>query len=125
MASARKTREQILAFNDIKEEEMSVPEWDATLKIRGFTLAQRHSIFDRATNSAGVVNGLRATLLTFIAGVVDPPFSEADETALRGKSAAVERVAMRILALSGVGKDALETAIKNSDPTMEDNSSIA
>ncbi len=122
MANTRKTREQILAFNDIKEEEFSVPEWDATLKIRGFTLAQRHSIFDRATNSSGVVNGLRATLLTFIAGVVDPPFSEADETALRGKSAAVERVAMRILALSGVGKDALEASIKNSETQSVDSS---
>ncbi len=122
MANARLTREQILAANDIREEEVEVPEWGTTIRIRGFTLSQRHRVFDMATKD-GMINGLRATILTFIEGVVDPRFSMSDYDALRDKSAAVERVAMRILALSGVGKDALESAIKNSEPTLSDTSS--
>ncbi len=121
MANARLTREQILAVNDIKEEAMPVPEWGTDIVIRGFTLSQRHRVFDMATKD-GVVNGLRATILTFIEGVIEPRFSMSDYDALRDKSAAVERVAMRILALSGVGKDALESAIKNSETQSDDSS---
>lgn len=123
MAKGYKTKAQILAVNDIREEEMEIPEWDCTLRIRGFTLAQRHRVFEQATNSTTKeVNSLRATLLTFIEGVIEPRFSMTDMDALRDKSAAVERVSMRILALSGVGKDALEASIKNSETQSDDSS---
>ncbi len=126
MANARKTREQILAYNDIKTEEIEVPEWETTLKIQGFTLAQRNSIFERSTDPVtGKINSLRAEILTFIAGVVDPPFTDNDMTALRGKSCVVSAIVLRIFALSGIGKDALETAIKNSLPTPSEDLSTS
>lgn len=117
------TRDAIIAAQDIRTEEIEVPEWGGALTVRGFTLAQRHRLFEMAKRD-GEIDSLRATILTFIEGVTEPKFTLADYDTLRDKSAVVERVAMRILALSGIGKDALESAIKNSAPIQSDTSSI-
>lgn len=118
--SKRLTRDAILNANDLRQEEIDVPEWGGTLIIRGLSLAEKNLALERAKRG-DEVDGLHATLATFCLGVVEPQFDYMqDRDVLRNKSAAVERVAMRIFALSGVGKDALEQAVKNSETTKSD-----
>jgi hypothetical protein len=114
-----KSRAEILALDDRPTEQMFVPEWDTDLTLRGLTLAQLTAISDRAKRD-GETDGLRATVFTFIEGVVEPRFDVGDYDALRNKAAGVvNRVANRIMALSGMGAGAVESATKNSDPTQD------
>ncbi len=117
LALPKLTREQILAAPDLKEEDCPVAEWGGTVRLRALTLAQRNRILELATRN-GEVDSTRAECLLFIEGVIEPRFTMADYEALRGKHAgAVERVALRVGALSGISRRALEDAIKNSNPT--------
>ena len=114
------TRAQILEINDIQEEIIKIPEWKLSLKIRGLTLGQLMGIYE-GSNQGGEVNGLRATIGVFCAGVFEPQFNFVqDYETLRGKSAVIQRVSARIMKLSGADKGALEEAIKNSDPTQDE-----
>jgi hypothetical protein len=113
-----KSRAEILALDDRPTETMTVPEWDTELVLRGLTLAQLTNISDRAKRD-GETDGLRATVFTFIEGVVEPRFDVGDYDALRNKSAGVvNRVSGRIMELSGMGAGAVDNATKNSEPTQ-------
>lgn len=117
------TREGILAAKDLPEETIEVQEWGCAIKIRALTLAQRARTTEASVNK-GQVNTSRAAILTFIEGVIEPKFTLADYDALREKSAVIEKIALRIMALSGVGSEALESLQKNSESSPSDDSSL-
>lgn len=119
-----RTRDEILAVSDIKEETIAVPEWDTTLKLRGLTLGEINHITNFATRKDGKLDNLRMNALMFVRGVVEPKFTDQDAEALAGKSAGVIlRVAVKISELSGVSVEALASALKNSESGPSDDSS--
>jgi len=94
------TVDQILEAQDLDEREMDVPEWGGKIKIRAITNGQRHKIRTKATRG-GTIDEERMQLLLFIAGVVEPKFSEEHAGALRNKSSGVfDRVLTEIANVS-------------------------
>lgn len=92
--------EQILAAQDLDEREMDVPEWGGKIKIKALTNGQRHRIRQKATRN-NVIDDERMQLLLFIAGVIEPQFTEEHAGALRNKSSGVfDRVLTEIARVS-------------------------
>lgn len=109
------SKDAILGAQDLKEELVHVPEWGGEVKIRALTLAQRNRAYKLAERD-GQIDSSRAAAFMFVAGVIEPPFNEADIDPLRNKCVGViDRVNARILALSGLTKEAGEDLAKNSE----------
>lgn len=119
-------REKILGASDIRREQVHVPEWDATVEVRGLTGTQRAKLMKTGFDSRGVVDFEKLYPELLIASVFDPAggeavFSEADRDALNGKSgSALERVAQAAMRISGLSPEAAEQAEKNSGATPSD-----
>lgn len=106
------TREQILESSDLTDDEVEVPEWGGTVKVRGFTKRQQRQFVKDATVD-GKVDEDRYEVLTFIHGVTEPKFSAEDYEALLDKSAtAMNRVLLAIARLSGADPTAVREAEK-------------
>lgn len=111
-------RDTILTAEDLKEETINVPEWDATVTLRGMTGKQRIGLVEKATAKDKVY--MYSDIL--IALCFDPDtdelvFDKADREALADKAGGVlERLALVALRLSGVSVDEAEEEIK-ADPT--------
>ena len=99
------TREQILN-QKLREEKMTIPELGDDILIRELTLKQRVDCH-RAGQDGGKTDPLRFTIAVFIEGVVEPKFTAADLDALQKQGGRIiDRVATRILEMSGFGADA-------------------
>ena len=112
-------RDKILTANDLDEEIMDVPEWDAKVLLIGMTGKQRIVLVDKA--SGGDKGYMYADILLAIARDPDTReliFDPADREALADKSGGVqERLALKVLQLSGVSTgDDDETEVAD-DPT--------
>jgi hypothetical protein len=105
----------ILAANDIREEDVEVPEWGGSVRIRGFTKQRQQELRQMATDPKnGQVDAGRLELQIFIHGVIDPQFAPIQMTELRGKSAgAIDRVLQRIMDISGMTREAIVEAEKS------------
>jgi hypothetical protein len=112
------TRDAILAAQDLKRIEVSVPEWGGTVLVRAMTGAERDAWEQSLTVGGKLdVSNVRARLVASCA--VDESgallFSPADAVALGSKSgAALERVAKVAQRLNGLTEEALEDARGNS-----------
>ena len=111
-------RDKILGASDIKREPMEIAEWDATIEVRSMNGAQRARMMRESYNpDTKEVNWDYASLI--IAGTYDPDtneliFAETDRDELNQKHGGVlEKIAMRILELSGLSDDSLREAEKN------------
>lgn len=98
----RLTAAEILALNDVREDEVFVPEWDTTVTVVGLTKQQQIEI-----NARSKVNGEtdeeKAQQYMWMDGVKEPAFAEDQLPQLFQKNAgAVDRVLKRILELSGM-----------------------
>lgn len=110
----------ILAATDLVTEDVDVPEWGGTVRVRTMTGTQRDA-FGAAIAADQKANGDKPS--SFSAALVaacligedgEPLFSGDDITALAGKSAAaLERVAKVAGRLNGIGAAAVETAEGN------------
>jgi hypothetical protein len=111
----RLTVSDILAASDITEEEVEVPEWGGSVRIRGFTKVRQQELRRMATDPRnGKIDGEKLEMQIFIYGVIDPKFEPVQQTELKEKSAgALDRVLKRILAISGMSEDAVEEAVKS------------
>lgn len=113
-------REKILGASDIRREQVHVPEWDATVEVRGLTGTQRAKLMKTGFDAKGAVDFEKLYPELLVASVFDPEtqqpvFTEADRDSLNGKSgAALERVAQAAMRLSGLSPEAAEQAEKNS-----------
>ena len=121
------SREEILTADDLGTEDVAVPEWGGTVRVRGLSGAERDSFEASITGSQASKKGqsrqlrldnLRARFVAM--SIVDENgervFSDADIKALGGKSAAaltrVYEVGQR---LSGLSDDDVEELAGNSD----------
>ena len=124
------TRETILAAQDLLTEDVPVPEWGGTVRVRMFTGTERDAFASSLVGADGKTDltNYRARLLA--ASIVDEsgahPFTDADVAALSGKSAlALERVFTVADRLNSTGAAAVDTAEKNSLPAQSDVSTSA
>ncbi|WP_213761976.1 hypothetical protein [Caballeronia sp. dw_19] len=112
------TREQILAADDLKSEDVDVPEWGGSVRVIVMTGAARDAFQERMSDTDKSISYFHNNLLVATAVGEDglPLFTGADMDALRTKSAAaVTRVATVAERLNGFGVKAVETAEKNSE----------
>lgn len=117
---ASELRKKALEAEDIRTEEVHVPEWDVTLKVKGMTGAQRAKFLRSASNPvSGEVNFEKFFANLVIATAFDPDsdepvFEDADRDALNQKSGAViNRLALVAQDLSGLGDKVMEDAKGN------------
>jgi hypothetical protein len=105
------TRDEILTVQDRQFEDVEVPEWGGTVRLRGLTGQERDRLEASVISKQGKVTNLtnfRARLCAL--AIVDEDgeriFSDADVAALGIKSAAaLERVFMAAQRLSGLSDD--------------------
>lgn len=119
------SRDAILGASDIKSEEVHVPEWGGTVRVRGLTAAQRDAFEAASVTGNGKrrdVNlaNIRARLVAL--SVVDekdqPIFNPGDVKALGEKSAgALDRVFSVASRLSGLSDEDVEELGKPSEET--------
>jgi len=112
------TREAILAADDLKREEVQVPEWGGAVCVTTMTGAGRDAWEQSLVGAKGAVNitNVRARLVAYT--VVDAEgqrlFTDADAEALGRKSAAaLDRCAKVAQRLNGLNDTALEDARGN------------
>jgi hypothetical protein len=97
--------DQILQAPDVEEELYAVPEWACALRLRGLTKRQQMDCRKRSIRNGQLDTGMMEMLM-FLAGVVEPSFSEAHYGQLMGKSFAVmDRILKRITILSGMKEE--------------------
>ena len=123
MAKNFLNRDAILQAQDLKQEEMFIPEWGGSLIVKGLTAAERdkyeaHLIVQKGKNTTVNMKNARARLVML--SVVDESgkqlFTEADISALGTKSAAVlDRIFDVASRLSGISDEDLEELSKNSE----------
>jgi hypothetical protein len=112
------SRDAILSAQDLKREEVAVPEWGGAVLVRTMTGAERDAWEQSLANGGKIdVSNVRARLVA--ACTIDESgallFSAADAQALGAKSgAALERVAKVAQRLNAITEEALEDARGNS-----------
>lgn len=123
-------REAILGASDITTEDVAVPEWGGTVRVKGLTAAQRDAFEQSSITGKGRkrdVNlaNLRARLvaLTVVDDAGEPIFEPSDVRALGEKSAAaMDRVYEASMRISGLSSDDIEELTGNSEPGQSDGS---
>ena len=115
MAKKILTREEILNVKDIKQEEVEVSEWGGSVLVQSLSGERRGEVIDTCMNDKGKMVTTKLYPLLLIEGCVEPKFTREDFAAINNKnSGALEKVAQAIMKLSGISKDDLEEAEKNS-----------
>ena len=116
------SRDQILEAQDLRSEEVSVPEWGGVIKVRELAAGERERIAGLVTAHDGRSREIMVAL-TAIDGNGNQLFSldDIEELAKKGE-AAIQRVAEVASRLSVIGKAAEAQAEKNSDPSRSDDS---
>lgn len=114
------TKSSILGASDLKHEDVHVPQWGGTVRVRSMTGMERdefRTALGQMNNGAGVPVGQFAAVL-LAACIVDEAgerlFSAEDVAALQRKSAAsLDAPAAVAMRLNGLGAGAVEAAVKN------------
>lgn len=123
------TRDQILAVQDCKIEEVVIPEWhDCIVRVKALSGALRDKIEASVVGQSGTERNyvnLRARMVVHT--VVDESgslmFNEGDVKALGSKNAcALDRIFDVAQRLSGMTKEDVEDLVGNSRPTQSDDS---
>ena len=109
----------IFGLNDHNTNEVSVPEWNCTVKVRSFSGADRarllrfHNDSKTRPNMLGDFNSL-VCVLSVVDDAGDLMFTEKDISALNAKNgAALDRIAKAALAFNGLAAEAVQDAEKN------------
>lgn len=127
------TRDAILGASDIKTEDVHVPEWGGTVRVKGLTAAQRDafegsSMTGKGKNTDVNFANIRARLASLC--IVDESgatiFTSGDVYKLGEKSAsALDRVFDVCSRLSGIGEQDIEELSKNSEADQSEGSPSA
>lgn len=116
------TKSAILGVNDLKHEDVHVPQWGGSVRVRTMTGLERDEFRTAISQGEGAggtpVGKFSAALLA--ACIVDESgarlFSADDMAALQKKSAAsLDAPAAVAMRLNGLGGGAVEAAVKNSE----------
>lgn len=122
------TRNAILQAQDIKTEEVFIPEWGDSVLVRGLTSAERDNyeaklVVQKGKNTTVNMKNARARLavLSVMDGDGKPLFSEADLPLLSAKSAAaLDRIFDVASRLSGISDEDLDELSKNFESAPSD-----
>lgn len=126
------SRDDILGVQDLKTEEIKVPEWGGTVLVRSLTGAERdayeQAVLDSRDEEGDKVRNIRARLVA--ASIVnedgEQEFSLDDVDALGAKNArALERVFNVAMKLSGISEDDVEDLEGNSGGGPSESSTSA
>jgi hypothetical protein len=118
------TRDQILEANDLKTEEVQVAEWGGSVFVRTMTGTDRDSFEDSLVTTLpdgsrrANIGNMRAKLvaMTIVDEAGNRLFDASDIDRLALKSAAaLKRVYDAAQRLNGIGQEAEEAAVKNSE----------
>jgi hypothetical protein len=111
--SKAKTEAKILSMEDILTSEdraivsVNVPEWGGHLKVRPFTKRQQIDIRNTGRKPDGDVDVDSFEMQVFLAGVIEPVFTQEQYNLLLEKSAiALDRVIKEVLKINDMGPDA-------------------
>lgn len=124
---------KILAAKDRKSDTMVISEWDVIVEVRGMSGATRAKFIETAYAGGAAGEGadekanvkvLMPLVPEFVVdGVYDPAtgekvFTKEDIEAIQEKDGEIlQRIAMKVIALSGLGAKAVEEAQGNSSAT--------
>lgn len=114
-------REAIFAVDDIQNEDVDVPEWGGTVRVKGLTGSERDAFEESCISGKGKqasfkMTNIRAKLVakTVIDEEGNTIFKEADVEALGKKNgSALDRVFTVAQRLSGITKEDIEELEKN------------
>jgi hypothetical protein len=126
-------RDAILQAPDITTEDVAVPEWGGTVRVKGLNASERDafeasSVTGKGKNQTLNLSNLRARLaaLTIVNEDGETVFSPSDVKALGQKSAApIDRIFEVASRLSGISESDVEDLTGNSEPGQSDGSSSA
>lgn len=114
------TREAIIDAADTPEEDVAVPQWGGSVRIKALTKAEHQALRTQATISkpgatpgevVKEIDDQRFETLLVIHSVIEPKFAPDEAELLRGKSAgAIDTIIKAITALNGWTKAALTAA---------------
>ncbi len=123
-------RDKILAAKDIPSEKVNIPEWGVELVVKGMSAGDRITLMQNAYDQATQQVNMAAVYPDVVVGCVfdpatdEPIFTEADKSALMGKSsAAIETIAAVGLRLSGIGNEQADALGKDSSQSPSEDSS--
>lgn len=114
------SKSAILGAADLKHEDVHVPAWGGTVRIRAMTGQERDEFRSAIATEEGHVPVGRFAAALLVACIVDEAgerlFSESDMAAVQKKSAAsLDGPAAVAMRLNGLGGQAVEEAVKNSE----------
>lgn len=120
--------DQIRSASDVTIEEVAVPEWGGTVRVRGLTAKERDRYEAGMMASKGEINMANARARLLVTTVVndsgDLMFSKADTGWLGEKSAsAVDRIFAVASRLSGIGAADMDVLAGNSSGQSDDSNS--
>ena len=109
------SRDAILKSQDFRTEDVSVPEWNGTVRIRTMTVAERDEFVKRVNGGDAVSVGAWLVSLLAIDEKGNQLFTEVDVDELRKKNfRPVDTVGKAILRLNQVDEAKIDEAEKNS-----------
>lgn len=109
---ARLSKQHVLK-TPLKTEEVEVEEWGGTVLVSEIPVARRNALFGKYLGPDGKpIVSMSLYLDMFVAGCIDPEFSEAEASQLSHEP--VEAVARVIMRLNGLGGEAADEARGNS-----------
>ncbi|MEC5213318.1 hypothetical protein RCH06_001864 [Polaromonas sp. CG_9.5] len=120
------SKSAILGASDLKHEDVHVPAWGGTVRVRAMT-GQERDEFRAAISTDGAMPMGKFSAALLVATLVDDAgkrlFSAEDMAALHAKSAkSLDVPAAVAMRLNGLGAGAVEEAVKNSESGQSDDS---
>lgn len=108
------SRESILNVDDLRREEMEIPEWKGVITVRSLRGSERDRWARDVLDERGKPKeNLNAMLIYY--GCEEPKFEKEDIEILQQKSVAVtERIVRKIMELSGISLESVDEIRKNS-----------
>ena len=124
------TKDAILSAKDSQTADVDCPEWGGTVRVRGLSAKERDDYEASMLDAKGKVSLKHARAkLVALAAIDDkgsPLFTAGDVLFLSNKSATpIDRIADEVRRLSGMRREDLEDAAKNSETIPEDGSPSA
>ena len=119
---------EILAQDDLKTEDVFVPEWDAWVRVRTLNASQRDWFEASVTQRNGKKTSInlaniraRLCLLCLVGEDGEPLFQQEDEFPLGGKSAsALDRIFSVAQRLNGLRDEDVDELAKNSNGVLSE-----
>lgn len=110
------TAEQIAASLDLAEIDYNVPEWNARIKLRAFSIDERDQVVAACTEKDGTIDPKKLIRLLVVHGVAEPKLTV--EIVSKKSFGVIERIAQEVMNLNGMMKEKGPTAATVADVTF-------